>query len=385
MDIQPLITNIENGALEARAFALFAQQLHVGQKLHLYCDRAVSLAMLAASAGDIERKVATIVAALARIQGGRKYFANKIEGFDVGDGIRARCPADGRLVYQHHFAYQLGTLHAPASDFLGLLVLVFIETFERRLTQALHQGLKNYIVHQRRFARSRNARDRDHHIQRNFDIDALEIVGASAEEFDRFAGVDLPAFLEALGVQVAAQIFRGQRTRAVTYNLAIGTFEYNVPAQFAGARSHVNDVVGRAHHVGIMLHNDDGVAQVAQLFQDANQSAGVARMQSNGRLVQNVACAHQARSQASGKLDALRFPARERGRKAVQRQIIQPDVVEELQTLADLDQDLVRDGRFFGREFERFKKMVRLLDIELGHSGDGLAGDANVERVGAQA
>ena len=144
------------------------------------------------------------------------------------------------------------------------------------------------------------------------------------------------------------------------------------PPEFARARPHVDDVVGGAHHVGVVFHNHDGVAEVAQLFQDADQPAGVARVQSDGGLVQNVAGAHQARSQASGQLDALRFAARERGRQAVQRQIVEADVVQEFQALADFDQDLVGDCRFFGRQFERLKELVGLLDVQLHHIGDGL-------------
>ena len=45
--------------------------------------------------------------------------------------------------------------------------------------------------------------------------------------------------------------------------------------------------------------------------------------------------------------------------KPVQREIFQADVVQELEALADLDQDLVGDGGFFGRQFERLKELRR--------------------------
>ena len=131
-------------------------------------------------------------------------------------------------------------------------------------------------MHQRRFARSGNARDRDHHVQRDLDVDALQIVGARAEELDRSAGIHFAAIADAFGVQVAAQILRGERCRAVRHDLAIGAFEYDLAAEFARAGPHVDDVVGGAHHVGIVLHNHDGVAQVAQLFQEC-ESAGRCR------------------------------------------------------------------------------------------------------------
>ena len=71
------------------------------------------------------------------------------------------------------------------------------------------------------------------------------------------------------------------------------------------------------------------------------------RVQSDGRLVEHVAGAHQPRSQAGGELDALRLAAGERGGETVERQVIEPHVVEKFQALADLHQDLVGDGGLF--------------------------------------
>ena len=157
-------------------------------------------------------------------------------------------------------------------------------------------------------------------------------------------------------LQIAAQITRRERIVAVRHQLRERTFEDDASAVFAGARPQVDDVIGGAHHVGIVLHHHDGVAEIAQLFQNADQAAGVAAVQTDGRFVEHVAGADQARAQAGGELDALRFAARERRRKPVQRQVFEPDVVQELQPLADLDQDLVGDGRFFRRQLQRARK-----------------------------
>ena len=51
-------------------------------------------------------------------------------------------------------------------------------------------------------------------------------------------------------------------------------------------------MIGGAHHVGVMLHHHNGVAKIAQFFQDADQAAGVAAVQPNGRFIQHVASAH---------------------------------------------------------------------------------------------
>ena len=119
----------------------------------------------------------------------------------------------------------------------------------------------------------------------------------------------------------------------------------------------IDDVVGGAHHVGIVLDHHDRVAEVAQLFQDADQPAGVAAVQADGRLVEHVAGAHQPRAEAGGQLDALRLAAGERGGQPVEREVFEADVVQELQPLADLDQDLVGDRRLFGRELQRVEEL----------------------------
>ena len=52
-------------------------------------------------------------------------------------------------------------------------------------------------------------------------------------------------------------------------------------------------------------------------------------------------------------MDALGFAAGERGREAIEREVFEADVVEELEALADFEQDLFGDGGFFGREVHR--------------------------------
>ena len=143
-----------------------------------------------------------------------------------------------------------------------------------------------------------------------------------------------------------------------SHQLAERAFEDDAPAVFARARTQIDNVIGGAHHVGIVLHHHDGVAQVAQFLEDADQPAGVAAMQADGRLVEHIAGAHQPRAQAGGELDALRFAARERRREPVQREVFEADVVQKFQALPDLDQDLLGDRGFFRRELQRVEEIA---------------------------
>ena len=75
----------------------------------------------------------------------------------------------------------------------------------------------------------------------------------------------------------------------------------------------IDNVIGRAHHVGIVLHNNDGVAEIAQFCENPDQPAGIAAVQSDGRLIEHIAGAHQTRAEARRQLNALRFASGERG------------------------------------------------------------------------
>ena len=89
-----------------------------------------------------------------------------------------------------------------------------------------------------------------------------------------------------------------------------------------------------------MFDDNDGVAQVAQLLERANQTVVVALMQSDAGLVEDVEHVDQLRANLRGQSDALALAAGQRGRLTVQRQIVQTDLQEEVQARADLLENL---------------------------------------------
>ena len=62
----------------------------------------------------------------------------------------------------------------------------------------------------------------------------------------------------------------------------------------AGAGAHVDDVIGRADGVFVMLDNDDGVAEVAQADESGEQAFIIALMQADGWFVEDVEDACEA-------------------------------------------------------------------------------------------
>ncbi len=110
---------------------------------------------------------------------------------------------------------------------------------------------------------------------------------------------------------------------------------HDLPAANAGAGSEIDDVIGGAHGVFVVLDHHDRVALIAEAAQGVQQAVVVAGMQADRGLVENVEHAHQPAADLAGQADALHLAAGERGSGAVQGEIIETHVLEELQAAAD--------------------------------------------------
>ena len=117
----------------------------------------------------------------------------------------------------------------------------------------------------------------------------------------------------------------GQRSRAS------GPAATTSPAANARPGTEIDDVVGRPHRVFVVLDHDHRVALVAELGERFQQLVVVAGVQADRGLVEDVEHADQAAADLAGQADALHLAAGERGGGAVQREVIEPHVLEELQ------------------------------------------------------
>src|SRR3954462_2061771 len=82
-DRLPLEAHLERLAVVARALARLAGDVHIREEVHLDLDLAASLARLAASAADVEREPAGLVATHLRLGRHRVELANVIEELGV--------------------------------------------------------------------------------------------------------------------------------------------------------------------------------------------------------------------------------------------------------------------------------------------------------------
>ena len=170
------------------------------------------------------------------------------------------------------------------------------------------------VVDQRAFAAAAHAGDNGHDAERNADVDVLQVVLARAVYGEPLAGerARLVAMEDAAG---AGQIAAGERLRAGhdLFRRALGD---DVTAQAPRAGAEVDNIVGVADGVFVVLDHEHRVAQVAQLYEGLDQAVVVALVQADGGLVEHVKHAAQARADLRGQADALAFAARKRGRVA---------------------------------------------------------------------
>ena len=156
---------------------------------------------------------------------------------------------------------------------------------------------------------------------------------------------------------LAAQVRAGQRSVAVLEQLRRRALEDHVAAVLAGAGPEVDDVVGGADRLLVVLDDDDGVAEIAQPRERREQRAVVALVQADRRLVEDVEHAGQVRADLRRQPDALPFAARQRRGAAAERQVADADVVQEVQPIADLAQDAAGDQVLAVGQLERVEDL----------------------------
>ena len=203
---------------------------------------------------------------------------------------------------------------------------VVVAGAQPRAVQRVGQGLEQNFVHQRGLAAAGNAGDAGDYAQRNVRGDVLEVVRPRASDGEHARGRAPPG-----GNGHAAlpgEVLARQRI-GIGDDLGGRAGGDDVPAVYARAGAHVHNVVGLEHRLLVVLHDDQRVAQIAQMAQRVQQAAIVPLVQADGRLIQNVQHAHQTGADLRCQPDALGFAAGQRAGAARQRQIVQPHVAEE--------------------------------------------------------
>jgi hypothetical protein len=143
--------------------------------------------------------------------------------------------------------------------------------------------------------------------------------------------------------------------------IACGVPSATIAAMHAGARADVDHVIGAADGFLVVFDDDHRIADVPELFESLQQALVVALMQADRRFVEHVHHAGQPGTDLRRQADALCFAAGERFCRAVERQVVEADVDQELQAIADFLEHLLGDLRLVAGKFQRQKIVACIL------------------------
>ena len=116
------------------------------------------------------------------------------------------------------------------------------------------------------------------------------------------------------------------------------------------------------------------------------QARVVALVQADRRLVEDVEHADQRAADLRRQPDALRLAARQRRRRAVERQVVEPDVDRGTTAGRPISRRMRSAISFWrGDSSSSVQEVVRLADGQRGHLGDALVADLDEARLLAQA
>ena len=143
-------------------------------------------------------------------------------------------------------------------------------------------------------------------------------------------------------------------------------------------------MVGRLDDLAVVLDQDQRVAQVAEVPQRPEQPGVVARVEADRRLVEHVEHAGQPAADLAGQADPLALAAGERGRAAGEREVVEPDVDQERQPVADLADQVAGDVLLVGGELQPLEEGQRLAQRPAADLVEGVAVEPDGRRVVAQ-
>ena len=320
-----------------RASTCWADDLDVGQKLHVERYRARAVTRRAAQGASVVAKGTRFVAGCLGLGRTGEGAAQLIMDVGIGRYRRAHvgadrcsvnqvCACDTLSVDPAHMAW-----HALASC-LGL----------KRRDECLE--------HQRRLTRTRNARHRDKATARYIDFerfDGMDGIGCHADValIEHF----LVSHLRTHTLGVCAQK-RGDAAALRLFDLVHRASGNHITAACSGNGAHLDQIVGFRQHTCIVVDNNHGVAVIHQIAHHAYQTINIGRMQANRRLVQHIEHARRSVAHHAGELHALTLARGERGTGAIERKVVETQIDQATGRAQKRIADIHRHGPHLGRQ-----------------------------------
>ncbi len=356
-----LVVDLERLPVVAGAVADLARDVDVGQEVHLDLDRAVTRARLAASALDVEGEPALEVAAHLGLGGRGEELADVVEDAGVGRRVGPRRPADRRLVDVDHLVDVLGAgdLGVATGDGAGVVDLLG------------QRGVED-VVDQRRLAGAGDTGHRAEDAQREADVDVVEVVLVRPVDGQLATDRARTTYGGDRDLATTAQVEPRQGVVVVEEALDAAGVD-DLAAVLAGAGTDVDDPVGGADGVLVVLDDDEGVAEVLEADQGLDQALVVALVQADRGLVEDVEDTDETGADLGGQPDPLGLATRQRAAGTVEGEVVEAHVEQELQPLVDLLEHALADLALALRQVHAAEVVGRLVDGQRTDLGDVLA------------
>ena len=267
-----LVFHLKGLPVVALAVANIAGNKDIGQKVHLDLDQAVAAAGLAAAALGVEGEAAGGIASELCVPGGGVQVPDVVEYAGVGGGVGPWRSADGALVQGDNLVHIFKALDPGAFSRARFCPVLF-----RR------QGFIQNLVDQGGFSAAGHAGDADQLSQRNLHIDIFQVVFRGAPDHEALSAA-FPAPFRHRDKAFPAEILAGHGFRTGT-DILDRPGRHHIAAVYPGARADVNHIVRGAHGVLVVLHHNQGVAQIPEIFQGREQLVVVPLVQADAGLV----------------------------------------------------------------------------------------------------
>ena len=297
--------DMRGGLGVARTTACRADDLDVGQKLHVERYRARAIARRATQGASVVAKGARLVAGCLGFGRTGKGAAQLVMDVGIGCHRRANIGANGRSVNQVGAgnAFGIDPTHVSRQALASCLRL------KRR---------DERLEHQRRLTRTRNARHRDKAAARDIDFERLD----GMDGIGRHADMALVEHFVVSHLRTQALGLGAQKRRDATalrlLDLVYRTSGDHIAAACSGNGAHLDQIVGFRQHTCIVVDNNHGVAVIHQIAHHAHQAVDIGGMQADRRLVQHIKHARRSVAHHASKLYALALTRGERGTGAVE-------------------------------------------------------------------
>ncbi len=161
-------------------------------------------------------------------------------------------------------------------------------------------------------------------------------------------------------------------------------------AMRACAGAEFDEVICGLHHGLIVLNDEDGIAEVSQSFQGADEAFIIRWMKADAGLIEDVEDSCKPCADLRGEPDALGFATGKGAALAIQCQVAEPHIAEKLQPLQDLALEIGGVGALVFREGKGLHPGEGIADRQRGVvvdvllRGSMIGGEGDAQCLGPQ-